>query len=100
MPAEFVEWDQMVIEDRGVEFTSPSRSERDLISVRKRDGRTVPFDRGRIAHAIEMAFRAEIGAPYPDPIATQMAARITDVTESVVRALPGASDGESSTVEE
>jgi ribonucleoside-diphosphate reductase alpha chain len=100
MPAEIVEWDQMVIEDRSVEFTSLSRSERDLISVRKRDGRTVPFDRGRIAHAIEMAFRAEIGAPYPDPIATQMAARITAVTEAVVRALPGANDGESSTVEE
>ena len=88
MPAEIVEWDQMVIEDRSVEFTSPSRSERDLLSVRKRDGRTVPFDRGRIAHAIEMAFRAEIGVPYPDPIAAQVAARIDSVTAAVVRSLP------------
>jgi ribonucleoside-diphosphate reductase alpha chain len=70
-------------------------------SVRKRDGRTVAFDRGRIAHAIEMAFRAEMGVPYPDPIAAHVAGRIDDVTDAVVKALyPTVASGVSSTVEE
>ena len=41
--------------------------------VRKRDGRLAPFDRSRIAHAVEMAVRAELGCPYPDPIASAAA---------------------------
>jgi ribonucleoside-diphosphate reductase alpha chain len=36
--------------------------------VIKRDGRTVAYDRSRIAHAIEMAFRAEAACPYPDAL--------------------------------
>jgi hypothetical protein len=32
-----------------------------LNAVRKRDGRSAPFDRERIVRAIEMAFRAELG---------------------------------------
>ena len=56
----------MVIEDRSVEFTTPGRDGRDVLSVRKRDGRTVPFDRGRIAHAIEMAFRAGVGVLHSE----------------------------------
>jgi ribonucleoside-diphosphate reductase alpha chain len=90
----------MVIEDRGVEFTSAAQHDTETISVRKRDGRTVAFDRGRIAHAIEMAYRAEIGVPYPDPISAQVAGRIDDVTRAVVKSLPSASEGDSSTVEE
>ncbi len=91
----------MVIEDRGVEFTTPARDGNDVISVRKRDGRTVAFDRGRIAHAIEMAYRAEIGVPYPDPIAAQVAGRIDAVTSAVIKALaPTADSDDSSTVEE
>ncbi len=70
----------MVTEDRGVEFTSAAHHDTETISVRKRDGRTVSFDRGRIAHAIEMAYRAEIGVPYPDPISSQVAGRIDSVT--------------------
>ena len=88
----------MVLEDRSVEFTTTARNDRDVLSVRKRDGRTVSFDRGRIAHAIEMAYRAEIGIPYPDPIAAQVAGRIAAVTDAVIKALPSADD--SSTVEE
>jgi len=73
----------------------------DGVTVRKRDGRTVSFDRGRIAHAIEMAFRAEIGIPYPDPISAQVAARIDAVTDAVTTALrTSAENGDSSTVEE
>ena len=41
--------------------------------VRKRDGRLAPFDRSRIAHAVEMAVRAELGCPFPDPIAAAAA---------------------------
>jgi len=71
------------------------------VTVRKRDGRTVAFDRGRIAHAIEMAFRAEIGIPYPDPITAQVASRIDAVTEAVTTSLPASGEhGDSSTVEE
>src|SRR5680860_1284116 len=88
----------MVIEDRGVEFSTSAHDGTDVLSVRKRDGRTVSFDRGRIAHAIEMAYRAEIGIPYPDPIAAPVAGRIAAVTDAVIRALPSADD--SSTVEE
>ena len=36
--------------------------------VQKRDGRDAPYDRDRIAHAVEMAFRAECGVPYPDAL--------------------------------
>nr|MBA2469742.1 hypothetical protein [Chloroflexia bacterium] len=91
----------MVTEDRGVEFTSGAQHDTDVISVRKRDGRTVSFDRGRIAHAIEMAYRAEIGVPYPDPIASQVAGRIDAVTRAVVQSLPSSTaDGDPATVEE
>ncbi|MGC4107299.1 MAG: ribonucleoside-diphosphate reductase subunit alpha [Thermomicrobiales bacterium] len=62
------------------------------IVVRKRDGREVSFDHRRIAHAIEMAFRAEMGIPYPDPISTSFANRITEVTDAVVNSIPAIAD--------
>lgn len=51
--------------------------------VRKRDGRLVPFERTRISHAIEMAFRAEVGCPFPDPLLSEVAARIDELTDRV-----------------
>jgi ribonucleoside-diphosphate reductase alpha chain len=91
----------MVIEDQGVNLASANGSSGEVISVRKRDGRTVSFDKGRISHAIEMAYRAEIGVPYPDPISAQVANRIGEVTAAVIRALPASAEhGDSSTVEE
>lgn len=70
------------------------------IVVRKRDGREVSFDHRRIAHAIEMAFRAEMGIPYPDPISTSFANRITEVTDAVVNSIPAiADDAHAATVE-
>jgi ribonucleoside-diphosphate reductase alpha chain len=63
-------------------------------SVRKRDGRIAPFDRDRIAHAIEMAFRAEIGVPYPDPIASAVVDRIEQIAGAVVDQLPPLRDDE------
>ena len=56
--------------------------------VRKRDGRVVPFDRSRIAHAVEMAVRAELGWPFPDPIAAVAARQVEAVVDAVLAALP------------
>jgi len=62
--------------------------------VRKRDGRVVPFDRSRIAHAVEMAVRAELGCPFPDPIATAAARQVDAVVDSVLAPLPTVAEGE------
>ena len=62
--------------------------------VRKRDGRVVPFDRSRIAHAIEMAVRAELGCPFPDPIAAVAAAQVENVVRGALAALPSVAEGE------
>lgn len=57
-------------------------------SVMKRDGRTVEFDRSRISLAIEMAFRAEIGCPFPDPLKATVADQVDSITNSVIKSLP------------
>src|SRR4029079_8866081 len=62
--------------------------------VRKRDGRVVPFDRSRIAHAIEMAVRAELGCPFPDPIAAVAARQVETIVDHVFAALPDVPEGE------
>jgi ribonucleoside-diphosphate reductase alpha chain len=62
--------------------------------VRKRDGRVVPFDRSRIAHAVEMAVRAELGCPFPDPIASAAARQVEAVVDSVLAQLPTVPEGE------
>jgi ribonucleoside-diphosphate reductase alpha chain len=62
--------------------------------VRKRDGRVVPFDRSRIAHAVEMAVRAELGCPFPDPIAAVAGAQVENVVRDVLHALPTVAEGE------
>jgi ribonucleoside-diphosphate reductase alpha chain len=59
--------------------------------VMKRDGRTVDFDRSRISLAIEMAFRAEIGCPFPDPLKAAIADQVESITVSVIDSLPGQS---------
>jgi len=58
-----------------------------VVQVRKRDGRMVPFTQDRINHAIEMAFRAEIGVPYPDPIAATVSVRIQEIGSLVTEAV-------------
>ncbi|HEV2528434.1 MAG TPA: ribonucleoside-diphosphate reductase subunit alpha [Thermomicrobiales bacterium] len=65
----------------------PSAGRSAVISITKRDGRTVPFDGSRIAHAIEMAFRAENGIPFPDPIPSSVADRVERITNGVIGAL-------------
>jgi ribonucleoside-diphosphate reductase alpha chain len=62
--------------------------------VRKRDGREASFDRSRIAHAIEMAVRAELGCPFPDPIATVAARQVETVVDTVLAKLPTVAEGE------
>jgi ribonucleoside-diphosphate reductase alpha chain len=54
-----------------------------VAAVVKRDGRTVPYDRSRIAHAIEMAFRAEARVPYPDAFDASRYDDIERVTDAV-----------------
>lgn len=69
--------------------------------IRKRDGRVVPFDRSRIAHAVEMAVRAELGCPFPDPIATVAIRQVEAVVDAVLARLPRMAQGEViATVEE
>ena len=65
-----------VVERDGTPLAPPS-------AVIKRDGRIVPYDRSRIAHAIEMAFRAEAKVPYPDPFDASSYEAIERVTDSV-----------------
>ncbi|MFT4038997.1 MAG: ribonucleoside-diphosphate reductase subunit alpha [Thermomicrobiales bacterium] len=62
--------------------------------VRKRDGRLAPFDRSRIAHAVEMAVRAELGCPFPDPIASAAAKQVDAVVDKVLAGLPTVPEGE------
>ncbi len=63
--------------------------------VVKRDGHEAPYNRDRIAHAVEMAFRAETGAPYPDAIPTTVhdaVERVTDAVESGLARMGAESD--------
>lgn len=62
-----------------------------LARVVKRDGRTVPYDRGRIRHAIEMAFRAEERVPYPDPLDVARHAEVDAVARTVEDSLAASS---------
>src|SRR5215218_5185026 len=62
--------------------------------VRKRDGRVAPFDCSRIAHAVEMAVRAELGIPFPDPISAVTAAQVDAIVSTVLAALPVVDEGE------
>jgi ribonucleoside-diphosphate reductase alpha chain len=54
-----------------------------IAEVVKRDGRTVAYDRSRIAHAIEMAFRAEARVPYPDAFDAHYYDDVDAVTDAV-----------------
>jgi len=77
------------------QFGSPPHSHSITASldfVVKRDGRTVPYDRTRIAHAIEMAFRAELGIPYPDALAVGTHERVEMIARCVEQGL-AAADG-------
>lgn len=56
-------------------------------AVTKRDGRVVPYERARIAHAVEMAFRAEVGTPFPDPLDSKVYESVELVTNNVETAL-------------
>jgi len=88
-------------EQRSISESAMDHADEARIVVRKRDGREVSFDHARIAHAIEMAFRAEMGIPYPDPISSTFAGRISAVTDAVVASLPAVADhSNAATVEE
>lgn len=51
--------------------------------VDKRDGRSVPYDRGRIARAIEKAFRAELDRPDLVPLDASIRETVEALTDAV-----------------
>ncbi|MDR0788093.1 MAG: ribonucleoside-diphosphate reductase subunit alpha [Gemmatimonadota bacterium] len=55
--------------------------------VRKRDGRKAPYSRDRIAHAVEMAFRAEARTPYPDALDHSIHDAVERVADQVEQTL-------------
>ncbi len=71
-----------------------------LRSVIKRDGRQVDFDGSRIRHAIEMAFRAELGCPYPDALGLEPDGKVADVAASVIARLEETAEGRPVHIEE
>jgi ribonucleoside-diphosphate reductase alpha chain len=54
------------------------------VNVRKRDGRTVPFDRERIEEALGRAFQAEANAPDQAPVDAALSAEISEITDAVI----------------
>lgn len=68
-------------------YSPPSFSTPGFATVTKRDGRVDGYDRSRISLAIEMAFRAEARAPYPDALEYSMHEEIERVTVAVEHAL-------------
>jgi ribonucleoside-diphosphate reductase alpha chain len=71
----------------------PGPTVRPASVVVKRDGRTVPYDRSRIAHAVEMAFRAECGVPYPDALEVATHESVETIAEHVEREVLVDADG-------
>ena len=55
-------------------------------SVRKRDGRIVPFDETRIALAIEAAFKADAGAHLDQPLPSAAQANVIRIANAVIHA--------------
>ena len=54
------------------------------VSVRKRDGRTVPFDRARIEEALGKAFKAEANTADSASLDPALKAEIFEITDSVI----------------
>ncbi|HAA74196.1 TPA: ribonucleoside-diphosphate reductase subunit alpha [Candidatus Latescibacteria bacterium] len=54
------------------------------VNVRKRDGRSVPFDRARIEEALAKAFKAEANAPESVPLDPSLVSEIAEITDSVI----------------
>ena len=69
------------------------------LRVRKRDGREVPFDRTRIANAIEKAFAAELSVPT-DAIDSDTSQAIETITDQVLQLTQHAQHGSRLSVEE
>ena len=55
------------------------------MQVKKRDGRTLSFDRELIARAIRKAFRADLGLDQLDPFQPQQLSDIESITDRVVK---------------
>ena len=59
------------------------RAQQDWI-VRKRDGRSVPFELSRIQNALTNAFRAELNLADVQPLEDDICRAIEDVTKAVI----------------
>src|SRR5262249_35901119 len=55
------------------------------LTVRKRDGRIVPFDETRICLALESAFKAEAGCSPDATLPDSVQGKVHSLTERVVR---------------
>ena len=55
--------------------------------IRKRDGRSVPFDTGLIGIAIANAFRAELNLADQQPVDEETDAEVRTITEDVAAEL-------------
>ena len=60
--------------------------------VKKRDGRTLSFDRELIARAVRKAFRADLGLDQLDKIEPSQLADIEQITENVVKQVKDKAD--------
>lgn len=64
--------------------SSPAQSLENWL-VRKRDGRTVPFEMERIRQALTNAFRAELNLAVGQPLPEELQGEIAALTQSVVK---------------
>ncbi|MGE4484033.1 MAG: anaerobic ribonucleoside triphosphate reductase [Oscillospiraceae bacterium] len=58
-----------------------------ISNIKKRDGRTLPFDKKKIAYAISKAFKATY-KPYNDDVAAALADEVVSILEVEGRAVP------------
>jgi ribonucleoside-diphosphate reductase alpha chain len=72
------------------------RMKQNLWVVKKRDGRTVPFEMDRIGRAIENAFRADVQLTDGEPLDAHVTASVQKVTDEAMAEIanvPGLEDG-------
>lgn len=73
--------------DDKLTLTQLDLSQGQLFSVRKRDGRVVPFDETRIRLAIAAAFKADTGLTLNQRPPSEVEASVDQVTQAVMQAL-------------
>lgn len=72
--------------DGQLRLAQPDPFQGQTFSVRKRDGRIVPFDETRIQLAIEFAFKADAGIHHDQPLPTPAQNNVIRVANAVIHA--------------